>query len=267
MNTTFEMIGDSSRLARFFNGVMSDLGELRALCTPGNIMDDKEMRRYTDGKFCDLCRHEIWMHETVSLLRYWQGAIAGYMEEYGGSWKYYAAAKRMLAEKTVYAEEAIELEDSSYYSYSFMMDILNSKKRNAAMSYAPSDLRELCTDVIGNAHTDFFEMFKGRFGDDVHLMRVEENGSEREVTQEEHVLDEIARQVKGEDDAKVLLAVGGGVYGILNMLEECPYNQDNKEVLKMVSDACGSLLRIDLSALNRAIMNFSAWKDGREQGI
>ena len=83
---------------------------------------------------------------------------------------------------------------------------------------------------------------------------------------EEHDLSMVSGQVDADDDATRLMAIAGGIQGVLCMFRSCKYNDDNTELLQMASDATGTLLNMDFDTLS-VVMKKYGDKYANEEGV
>lgn len=251
----FDMIEDSSRLADFLNSIMRRLQKIRTICSPVSFIRDKDISDFQDTKFCDFCRYETWMHAVVAKLRMWESAISEYFAEFDGSWKYYAMSKkRELGEDT-------DAEDYKYYS--IVSCLYTDGYRDIVQDTTPSNLKELCSDLIANSRIDILDGIKKHFGDSVQPFKMDD-GVLRPLSQEEHELDMALEQANAEDDATRILGVAGSIKGILMIIKSCKLEDDNTELLQMAHTMTCALLDMDFGVLHANIRKFNDKYGGGE---
>lgn len=89
----FKKIESDEPLAQLFNKVMDDADFLRASTTPtiGRGLEDECVSSF----YYLVCCWEVYCHQSFATIKHWISTIDEYEKEFGFSWKYYAASKRI----------------------------------------------------------------------------------------------------------------------------------------------------------------------------
>ena len=255
----FHKFDGTCPLERFFNSVMDRMQAMRTICSPLMIQtEDNEGKMMSDSTFADFCRYEIWMHSIIGRLTEWMETIDKYFTEYEGSWKYYAAARRLeyLREfMGVDGKPSEGLDDDEYKEFSITEEILDSGWLDPAKTSA-LDVAAICACLATCAQIHMPSKIKEYFKDDVKVCKLED-GVMKEVTQDEMDLDKASAEANADDDAKRILAVSGGVHAILRIVEGLSYNEDNTEALNTVRNVSKALLNMDFDVLYDIVSKFA----------
>lgn len=249
---SFEKIRGDYPLAAFFNHIMSGMDFLRMMCAPVSFGNDDEddMKEFRDKVFCDMCRYETWMHEVVRCLEMMQELTSTYFSEFNGLWRYYACSMRTTALRGEDMEMAdVKVADDELRCYSVIDEIQSA----LGVFFAPTlgDISKMCSDILNNSRIDIVKGLKESLDAEVELYKIGEDGVARKSTVEEHELDEVSRQVRADDDVKRIMGIYGGVNGIRIILDECKWNEDNKESLQGIRDVAEYLLNMDFTKLSK----------------
>ena len=254
----FEKLEEEHPISFFFNSVMRRLQNLLTLCAP-DTFDRPAADAFQDVKFCDFCRYELWMHKVVERLEEWDAKTNEYFNEFNGSWKYYAAAKRREYIRE-YGEDGMPPEDTRdcvYLHYSVIKDMYDDGFRDIVQDTVPSHLKGLCADLLANSEIDIITEMREFFGGNIEAYKKDEDGNMRPVSAEEHDLDMVTEKVAAEDDSKRIMAIASGVFAIKTMLQACNPFDDNKELLHMVGLCAVALLNMDFTTLDEMVKLFN----------
>ena len=261
----FRMIEDDTALASFFNHIMTILGPMRLFCAPDSFARSEEVGDFQDSKFCDFCRYEIWMHAVVERLTAWQDTIGAYFTEFHGKWRYYAASQRIASIRKLYGDGDMDdytdthikgENDEDYMQFTVLTDLFDDEWRDIVQDTSVEDIHGLLADIVAIAQVDILEGLKKHFGNTIQPYVQTDDGDVRPMTQEEHDLGNVSRQVGSDDDVKRLKAIAGCIQTVLFMFRRCRYNEDNTELLQMAADTTGALLDMDFKTLGAVIQKF-----------
>ena len=236
MHGEFAMIEDPSKLAAFFNRLMGGLSHLRMFCAPDTFHPDPDTADYQDAKFCDFCRYEAWTHAVVGKMREWDEELGRYLDEFNGSWKYYAAAEKLNCVRKGYADESFGYENFTIVSF-----LKDEGFRDIVRDTLPPDLRLFRADIIASSRVNVMDGLRKAFGDKVEAF-VEDEGGMRPMTAEDGDLLTARRMADGEADAKRLDAVAGCVSGMYQVLGNLRWDEDNVSELKALRKCATALL-------------------------
>lgn len=264
--SVFTPIDEQTAIASFFNHIMKKVGILRELCAPSSFRKDARTSEFTDGKFCDFCRYEAWMHAVCERLSQWQYTIGEYFSEYHGNWRYYAACQRLsyiseygAEESELNADGSVKTEglrDADYLHYTIISDIYDDGFEDIVQDTVPNDMTGLCSDVLATARMDFTEYLQRNMSCSIEVAQMTEDGEVKPLSRDERELFKASEMVSAEDDTRRLVAVIGGVHGIMHMITACPQFEDNAERLQMVSDAVSALQDMDFRRLGSIVIDY-----------
>ena len=198
------------------------------------------------------------MHGIVGQLVSWNNAIEQYFSEFCGSWKYYAATKRIEHLKecgACYGYKTTNIPDEEYRRFSFVNE-LGEYGSEIVLSTVPDDLREFCAYITAASRMDIFHEMKDFFGTRFDVYKKNKDGDMVPQTREEHEENKALMQVQADDDIVRIRAIAGMICGIRKMIEACRYNEDNKELLTMILNSSKGLLNMDFSALGLLMSDF-----------
>ena len=262
MYARFDFIKGDAPIAAFFNHVMQTLAPMRMLCCPDSFVVDEKIEPFNDRKYCDTIRYEIWMHNVVTRLEAWHSTLTEYFDEYNGSWKYYAASKRLEGireyggdEKDYNADGTVRtegLKDEELESYSVISDLCHDDFKDIVQDTTMEHIKFLCADVISCSQLDIVKGLKEHFGaENVRTYRADEDGNIHPLSNSEYAIGRVREQVTAEDNSKRLLAIVSGIQGLNIIFGECKYNEDNTEALSLALKAADILYDMDFRKLEK----------------
>ncbi len=89
-------IDDDSVLAKNLNKVLHGLFLFRLVASPSTFEHYQKMKKEgVADMFYLSCLFVKWATECVERVKSWQSVTSDYLSEYNGSWRYYAASKRL----------------------------------------------------------------------------------------------------------------------------------------------------------------------------
>ena len=269
MYERFKLIDGEDNLAGFFNYVMTHLTYMRELVAPYSFHKQEEIADFQDGKFCDFCRYELWMHGVAERVREWVSDLSEYFGEFEGSWRYYAESKRLEYLRTCSElggeddddDDYPDGEDADCGQFSIISDLYIEDSLDIVQNTAPNDLQGLCADIIAVSRIDILEGLRKSLGTEIEPYIQDKDGTMRKMTMEERDLNMVSRQVDAEDDAKLILAVDAAIHAIIEIIKECKDDDDNTEALQTVLKASKALLGMDFKELDSALRAYKKEKD------
>lgn len=241
----FKKIEKDYPLADFFNHVMGQLLWTRTFSAPSHF--DAPATDEQKTVFYDFCLYETWMHEVVNKLIEWRKLINEYFSEYDGRWEYFATTMSLRDDE----EERGELTE-----YSIMAYLYKEEWRDIVLDTVPSHVNTLCCYLVAFSKMDLMKGLKEHFGNVVSYMEGED-GTLREMTQEDCDLAMASRQVTADDDCTKLKAIAAGIFGIKTMISVCRKDDDNISQLQAIYNAVTALLSCDFRGLNDVIGQYS----------
>ena len=255
---SFHLLEDKYQICTLFNNIMLQMQPFRHGCTPASLKPSSD--RKNDAMFCDFCRYETWMHECVERLVEWTEIIDEYFDDFCGSWKYYAASKRIECLREDGEEESVilkeGLKDSELQVYSVISDLYDEGCVDIVQDTMPDDLNGFCGDIIALASVDIFAGLRQHFGSNVIPYMIGDDGEPHRMTIDDCNLDMVSRKVDAEDNVTRIKAIGGGIVGIISIIRSCRYNEDNTERMQMVRTAAKAMLELDFKRLGGIVKDF-----------
>lgn len=254
----FHQFDGDCALERFFNTLMGRMQTMRTISSPLMIdTENHDDRIIADSVFADFCRFEIWMHSVVGRLYEWRNSIDEYFTEFEGSWKYYAASKRLeYLREFEMGHDTVKggLSDEEYESFSIVSQILDDGWLDPAKTSRLVSAICACLASCARVHmpSKIMEFFK----DDVMICKLED-GMLKEVTRDEMDLQMASEEVEADDDALRVLAVCGGVQAVLAIIGTLKYNEDNMEALNSARNVVQAILDMDFDTLRYAVAKIS----------
>ena len=259
---SFRMIEGEERICALFNGIMRSLGYMRRICSPMSFRREKGIADFQDEKFCSFCRDEVWMHETVRVLRKWKELSYRFFYVYGGSCEKYAEAARYEELEDFGVDGDCPLDD-----FSIIRHLYDDERGGICTETVPDSVNELCADIIAASRVDIVDILRKRTSKRVKCIKVDDDGEEHPYSQEEYELDMALKQVNAEDDAKRLKAVAGGIYAIVHILESCSRGEDDAVRIRFVWDASRALLDLDFTRLDEILIKATNGEGVQDCGI
>lgn len=253
----FQKINGNSPLSKRLDKIMDKMDLMRIVSAPVSF----ESLKHVEGEhiFYLCCLFEVWLHDVVVRLQDWVVRIGQYLDEYQGSWKYYAICQHRdnvkdgWGDEKDYDEEGNivqrELSDEELCHYSIIGDIYYDDWRDIVQETTPSDLAWIKSSLQIHAENDFVDVFKRATGADINMYKkvYDEDGEVVDMepyTTEERDLMKVSEMVDAEDDGifiTKLCEIINNICGTLKNLDRC---QDNKETLAEIREIAIGMLEL-----------------------
>lgn len=248
-------IEDESKLAELFNIVMGHLERSRLFTAPIDFHTEIQKTGEPQSIFYDSCLWELYMHNVVLKLKEWKETVTEYLNDYKGSWEYYAHAKRLSiikeygGEESDYDEEGKirtqGLTEDDLFSYTLSI-LLTDGVRNAATSAYPKHLESMFHFIATGVRHDPLEMIQKVTGKTLKQYKKDENGNMVEVSFPEIVQKKAMDEVNADALVKVLVAVAYEFRWLVNFRDNIPPFEDYKEELIIFVNRIDKLMNLDV---------------------
>jgi hypothetical protein len=239
----FQEVDESTKLGQLINCAFAKLSTVRMMCCPQFYAQEAENQKaLTSGLFYDLCLGELYLHSLVENLHQWQEILYKYNGEFEGSWKYYAASKRLDYIKEYGGDEDDYLEDGSVKiniseeeltQYSVVDDLVSNFFRSIFLETKPEDLFRFLQYIVINANLNVNDVFQQTTGKKLKTYRIE-----NEKMVENTFVDELFRKMDKEDFATLVVNTLFSVVLQINILikkiSELDKANDNRQFLSML---------------------------------
>lgn len=256
-----ERIEDECKLAEFFNLVMDHLERSRWFTAPIDFHTEIQKTGEPQRVFYESCLWELYLHNVVLKLKDWKEAVNEYLNEYKGSWEYYAHAKRLSNIKEYGGEDSdydrngeirtqgLTKEDLMPYSLSSWLE---DSSRNAATSAYPKHLEPMFLFIASSVRHDPLEILQKVSGKKLKQYKQDENGNMVEVSFPEMVQRKAMNEVNADAMVKVLVAVAFEFRSLVNFRNNMPDFEDYKEELTEFVNRIDKLMNMDLNMPEKA---------------
>lgn len=258
----FKKIEDDSKLAALFNKVMDKLQILRVATAPRYFGDKNDM--YAE-KYYNICLWEIWLHEAIKTLRKWEEGLGEYFEDFNGSWKYYAAYKRIEYIKEFGGEDSDYNEDGSIRTehitdeelkpYALTESIFSKGMRDIVLDADMNDLYPMCMAISISANMHIEDFFSS-IGKPIPIYKKNEDGTFTEMTFSEKTISRSASELEGEDLSNLMMDVTRLICSLSLLGKTYKPTLDNSSELSAFKSVVAKLLNLD-SELIKTIRNNS----------
>lgn len=240
----FENIDHESALAKFLNKVFHQLHLIRMISAP-MIFNESEkvstkIKGYDSEKmmhFYQTCLFEVYAHSLVRKLEEWRCSIDEYLNQFNGSWEYYARSKRLECIDTYGGEDNDYNEDGSVNTdisvdeivrYSIILDLIPEDWKDIVLNKNYEDLNFICLQINVNGSFSLREMLNAMGADNLKSYRVSEEGQMIENSEDDEILHKVQERNKSEDVSIQLCSIVMIVTNIIQELKDLPKSEDNK---------------------------------------
>lgn len=249
-------IEDGSRLAEVFNTVLRKLDLERIVSSPRTFQDlDNESAPDAMLMFYTSILYEKWMHGVIARLRRWEREIGTYLNDYQGSWRYYACSNRidMINEyggaDSDYDKDGNlikeNITDDQLIPYTIVRE-LSTEGYDIVKDTTPKDLAGLATALELHARTTPQQIL-GLMG----LPQAQPYKAEKDpdgnivltpMTEEDIELKKISDSVNGEEMFQTILFTCKNITHIHNTINNLTPTENNTEILKIILQDTQNLL-------------------------
>lgn len=251
----FKKIEDKSKLAALFNNVMDKINVLRIVTAPRFFGDKNEMFA---EEYYDTCLWEIWLHEAIATLRIWEKELGEYIEEFNGSWKYYASCKRIESIKEFGGEDGDYNEDGSIRTenitdeelkpYTITDSLFNKGMRDIVLDADMNDLYPMCL-AVSTSTKIHAEDFFSTIGKPIPVYKKNEDGTFTEMSFSEKVTSRAVSELEGEDLCSLMLDITRLICSLSLLGKTYEPTLDNSSELSAFKSVVSKLLNLDFELM------------------
>lgn len=252
----FKKIEDDSKLAALFNKVMDKFKILRIATAPRYFGDKNDM--YAE-KYYNICLWEIWLHEAIKTLRTWEKGLGEYFEDFNGSWKYYAAYKRIESIKEFGGEDSDYNEDGSIRTenltdeelkpYTIINHLFSTDVRNIVIDANMNDLYPMCMAVYISTKIHVEDFFSS-IDKPIQTYKKSEDGTFVEMTFPEKIFSREMRELEGEDLCNLMMDVARLICSLSLLGKTYEPTKDNSSELSAFKSVVSKLLNLEETVRN-----------------
>ena len=254
----FQRINDNSRIAKAFNDIFDKLDAIR-ICSAPSIFEQAKNGEQV-SVFFETCLWETYLHSVVSKLNRWGEDLDEYFNEFEGSWKYYAASRRIESLQEGFGDDKDYNEDGSIKKdnltdedltpYSIIGDLVFDDWRDIVQDTTREQLYGLCGALQLKFKVSLTDVIKSHFGTEIQLYKQDENGNMVPMSFADKVLSKVQGEVDAEGYSAIVIVVCDCMQEILSQLKSFNRAQDNKDALQSIRRDIGLLLELRFEEMN-----------------
>lgn len=247
----FKKIEDKSKLAALFNNVMDKINILRIATAPRFFGDKNEIFA---ERYYDTCLWEIWLHEAIDTLRIWEKELGEYIEEFNGSWKYYASYKRIESIKRFGGEDSDYNEDGSIRTenitdeelkpYTITDSLFNKGMRDIVLDADMDDLYPMCLSVSTSTKIHAEDYFS-TIGKPIPVYKKNEDGTFTEMSFSEKVISRAVSELEGDDLCNLMIDIARLICSLSLLGKTYEPTKDNSSEFSAFKSVVSKLLNLD----------------------
>ena len=247
----FQKIEDKSKLAALFNNVMDKINILRIATAPRFFGDKNEMFA---ERYYDTCLWETWLHEAIDTLRIWEKELGGYIEDFNGSWKYYASYKRIESIKRFGGEDGDYNEDGSIRTenitdeelkpYTITDSLFNKGMRDIVLDADMNDLYPMCL-AVSTSTKIHAEDFFSTTNKPIPVYKKNNDGTFTEMSFSEKVISRAVSELEGEDLCNLMMDITRLICSLSLLGKTYEPTLDNSSELSAFKSVVSKLLNLD----------------------
>ena len=220
-----------------------------------------------------------WLRESSKRLKKWDETISNYFCEFSGSWKFYAAAKRldMINEYGADEDDYDEngeikkdgLTDEELSPYTVLHELYDSSFRDIIQDFEPGDAYNFISTMKAEASLDLRDAFGKR---DIPVYSYDEEGELRKMTSEELDLQKISKEVDAGDLSIIFINACSVLWYICREFERMgkEHNcEDNRDFLHEMQYYVQQLMNLEMSQelLDKARGRVLEFLDAKEAAL
>lgn len=251
----FRTIEDESNLANELNQAMRLLNTVRIMSAPHYFPESnqKSQMEFDDCSYlyCQLILFEDWCHHVVMKARNISRDCEKYLDEFNGSWEYYARSERLDWMRS----EGIESENGhptneELKPFTIVYDIytsdVNFQFRDIVFDTKIDQLFIITKTIKDRSGMTSKDLIDKMFGPNkVKPLMIGEDGI-REVTDVDNVMMRAAQEVDGDDKVKLIENIVRTFEKIKKISSSIDPLKDNKEEISEIMNMCNDLLNCKL---------------------
>lgn len=199
-----------------------------------------------------------YLKESADRLWKWSNIIDNYLVEFNGSWKYYAASRRLefIKENGGDEEDYDEngeiitegLPDDAYSCYTVMDDLFDAMSRDVVQDTRQEDVHQIISVICADASLDMRKIF----GKPINTYTFDDEGHIKKMSQEEQDLSLVEKQVQADDFSSLVIILFRGIWYLCQLLKERAKKhvyEDNVEFLKEIRQHVEDIKNANIDAL------------------
>lgn len=265
-------VEDTCYLAKLFNIVIKKVNIVRLASTPelaftdDELSDEEKLMNHT--MFYESCIWELYMHGVMDKLESWKNLLHDYLNEYQGSWKYYASSRRMQSLRENGAEQAdfdddgkirtegLSNEELEYYTLKEQMIGDDVDVHDVAVKAYPSDLKHLYTSFTINSKIDISELIRVFTGKNPPLYTEDGNGNMVEMTFAQRMQQKALVDVAADEILKMIVGAAYEFRSMVDFLKGLDAFQDNRDELASFRNRIDRFMDLDFNMSEMAMLAY-----------
>jgi len=252
--------GDS-KLSVLFNSILKRLNCIRIMSCPHTFYPGKQHEMAI--MFYNVCLCELYFHGVVNKLTEWKTLSQEYQKEFGSSWKYYAASRRLeLIEKyggedSDYNEDGsikTEVGEETLASYSILHDLVHGGT-DIVTDTVLFDLSTVISMIETDAKFDVIEVLSSVSGVDIPTYREDADGNIVKQTWVDNALVKAEKEDKADVMVNMLSGVVASIQCIVCKVKSMDAACDNKEFFPWLDESIDRVFDLDFIAMYKFANN------------
>ena len=258
MKEFLEPIESDLPLAKAFTRVISKILLLRTMSLPRTFADATgESAAFKMQSYYETVLWEKWLHGVFNRLKEWANIINEYVDEYSGSWEYYALSKRLDAINEYGSDDedynpdgtikmhGIAHEQLKYYTvfsnlYYDCVDIVQDTK--------PEDLYSLISALKANSQMSIIDILEEASGKKVESYILDESKSLRPATFADKVEIKVSGMAEADNLSNLVYLIAQKMESLTAKIEAVYRSdgifRDNRGLLKGVLQEVSKILNL-----------------------
>lgn len=247
----FRIIEDESNLANELNQAMRLLNTVRIMASPHYFPENnqKSQMEFDDCSYlyCQLILFEDWCHHVVMKARNISRDCGKYLDEFNGSWEYYARSNRldwMRSEGIESGNDHPANEELKPFTivYDIYTSDVNFQFRDIVFDTKIDQLFIITKTIKDRSRMTSKDLIDKMFGlNKVKPLMIGEDGI-REVTDIDNDMMRASQEVDGDDKVRLIENIVRTFEKVKKISANLnPFN-DNKEEIKEIMSMCNNLL-------------------------
>ncbi len=262
-----QRIENDTPLANIFNEAMKAILVLRMVSAPDvrQYAEQNESRiKELAYSFYQFCMVEVYFHNVINVLLYWQKLAEKYNDEFKGNWRYYALSQRVDSINEFGSEDDNdynkdgsinnEVSNDILSDYSIVYEMTNERSAFLDTRACMPHMMYFYSMLYAKSEFNVFEILEQASGKRIPSYRMDKNGNRVQNTRTDEQI------MKVEDywrNCSLLDALYSGVVAcqalVMDVLDLDQQN-DNKEFFKILPKRIQDILnlnviRIDVSTI------------------
>jgi hypothetical protein len=260
----FKRVEHESDLGRLVNVAFDKLSLARMMSAPNLYLhNDKIKEDYMNvavvvSTFYELCLGELYLHSIFDNLTRWMEIAERYNTEFAGSWKYYAASRRLDIIREYGCEEVDcnsdgtlkkDLTDAELARYSVVCDLITDNVRDIFLDTIPFDLYLLYGGIELYGNTSINDMFNSVTGKGIKTYR-KEGGKMVENSFADETMMKAEQQNVCESVVNLLYSSVCAVRELVDSVKALERENDNREFFMSLRKRIQDIFDLKIRALS-----------------